>query len=149
MSAIGKYPFVIINHEKFDFESLLVGKVSQKDAILKNSSLVPALFTVEKVNDDGKDTSFTIDCYQGVVPPNASFKITVKFVPSVVGLTSCTQYRIKTVGGNDLTFSVIGHADGFNVSLSVKSIHFGEVSLGANTNRLLNIINDSELPTTF
>lgn len=110
---------------------------------------MPALFTVEKVNDDGKDTSFTIDCYQGVVPPNASFKITVKFVPSVVGLTSCTQYRVKTVGGNDLTFSVIGHADGFNVSLSVKSIHFGEVSLGANTNRLLNIINDSDLPTTF
>lgn len=149
MSAIGKYPFVTVNHERFDFETLLVGKVSQKDVILKNSSLVPALFTIEKVNDDGKDTSFTLDNHQGVVPPNASFKITVKYVPTVVGLTSCTQYRIKTVGGNDLTFSVIGHADGFNVSLSVKSIHFGEVSLGANTNRLLNIINDSDLPTSF
>jgi hypothetical protein len=90
MSAIGKYPFVTVNHERFDFETFLVGKVSQKDVILKNSSLVPALFTVEKVNDDGKDTSFTIDCYQGVVPPNASFKITVKYVPTIVGLTSCT-----------------------------------------------------------
>ena len=44
MSAIGKYPFLTINHEKFDFESLLVGKVSQKDVILKNNSLVPANF---------------------------------------------------------------------------------------------------------
>lgn len=35
------------------------------------------------------------------------------------------------------------------MSLSAKSIHFGEVSLGNNTNRLLNIINDSDLPTTF
>ena len=28
MSAIGKYPFLTINHEKFDFETLLVGKVA-------------------------------------------------------------------------------------------------------------------------
>lgn len=35
------------------------------------------------------------------------------------------------------------------MSLSVKSMHFGEVQLASNTNRLLNIINDSELPTTF
>jgi cilia- and flagella-associated protein 65 len=90
MSAIGKYPFITINHERFDFETLLVGKVAQKDVILKNSSLVPANFTVEKINDDGKDTAFSIDSYSGIVPPNASFKITVKYVPTVVGLTSCT-----------------------------------------------------------
>ena len=127
MSAIGKYPFLTINQEKFDFEQLLVGKVTSKDVVLKNNSLVPAHFIVEKVNDDGKDVAFSIDNYNGVVPPNASYKITVKYVPSVVGLTSCTQYRVKTVGGNDLSFSCIGHADGFNVNLSVKSIHFGEV----------------------
>lgn len=102
MSAIGKYPFLTINHERFDFETLLVGKIVQKDVILKNSSLVPANFHVEKINDDGKDTAFSIDCYSGVIPPNASFKITVKFVPTVVGLTSCTQYKVLTVGGNDL-----------------------------------------------
>lgn len=44
MSAIGKYPFLTINHEKFDFETLLVGKIVEKDVILKNSSLVPANF---------------------------------------------------------------------------------------------------------
>jgi len=149
LSAIGKYPFLTINHEKFDFETLLVGKVVQKDVILKNNSLVPAEFHVEKVNDDGKDPSFSIDNYSGVVPPNASFKITVKYVPSTVGLTSCTQYSVKVVGGNNLNFSCIGQAEGFNVSLSAKSMHFGEVQLGSNTNRLLNICNDSDLPTTF
>jgi len=90
MSAIGKYPFLTINHEKFDFENLLVGKIVSKDVIIKNNSLVPAKISVEKVNDDGKDVAFSIDCYDGVVPPNTSFKITVKYVPSVVGLTSCT-----------------------------------------------------------
>jgi hypothetical protein len=28
LSAIGKYPFLTINHERFDFETLLVGKVA-------------------------------------------------------------------------------------------------------------------------
>ena len=149
LSAIGKYPFLTINHDKFDFETLLVGKVLEKDVILKNNSLVPAEFNVEKVNDDGKDPSFSIDNYSGIVPPNASFKITVKFVPSTVGMSSCTQYSVKVVGGNQLSFSCIGHAEGYNVSLSAKSMHFGEVQLGSNTNRLLNICNDSDLPTSF
>jgi hypothetical protein len=35
------------------------------------------------------------------------------------------------------------------VGLSNQSIHFGEVQLGQNTNRLLNIVNYSDLPTTF
>jgi hypothetical protein len=36
MSAIGKYPFITINQEKIDFESLLVGAVESRDITLKN-----------------------------------------------------------------------------------------------------------------
>ena len=35
------------------------------------------------------------------------------------------------------------------MSLSTRSIHFGEVQLQSATNRLLNIINESDQPTTF
>ena len=38
LSAIGKYPFLTINHEKLDFESLIVGKVVEKEILLKNQS---------------------------------------------------------------------------------------------------------------
>lgn len=89
MSAIGKYPFMIINQERFDFETLLVGKTTTKEVMIKNQSLVPAIFTVERINDDGKDSAFSIDYYEGTIPPNNSFKITVKYVPSIVGVTSC------------------------------------------------------------
>jgi len=88
---------------------------------------VPAIFTVERINDDGKDASFSIDYYQGTIPPNSLFKITVKYVPSIVSVTSCAQYKIKVLGGNELNFSCLGYATGFNVHLSNKSIHFGEV----------------------
>lgn len=36
LSAIGKYPFLTINQEKLDFETLLVGKVAEKQIMLKN-----------------------------------------------------------------------------------------------------------------
>lgn len=49
-----------------------------------------ANFTIEKINDDGKDISFSIDSYSGVIPPNTSFKITVKYIPTIVGVTTCT-----------------------------------------------------------
>ena len=42
-----------------------------------------------------------------------------------------------------------GQSNGINVSLSTKSIHFGEVQVDANTNRLLNVVNSSDLATTF
>lgn len=38
---------------------------------------------------------------------------------------------------------------GTEVSLSSKSIHFGEVQLESTTNRLLNICNNSDQPTSF
>lgn len=48
-----------------------------------------------------------------------------------------------------MKLSVIGQANGIDVSLSSKSVHFGEVQLTSVTNRLLNIINESDQPTTF
>jgi hypothetical protein len=36
LSAIGKYPFLTINQERFDFETLLVGKIASRDIMLKN-----------------------------------------------------------------------------------------------------------------
>ena len=38
MSGIGKFPFITVNHEKLDFESLTVGKVSSKTIDLRNYS---------------------------------------------------------------------------------------------------------------
>jgi len=43
----------------------------------------------------------------------------------------------------------VGQALGNDVSLSSNSIHFGEVQQLSTTNRLLNICNDSDQPTTF
>jgi len=43
----------------------------------------------------------------------------------------------------------MGEGLGNEVSFSTNSIHFGEVQMESTTNRLLNIVNDSDQPTTF
>jgi|APCry1669189000_1035189.scaffolds.fasta_scaffold170040_1 hypothetical protein len=60
MSGIGKFPFITVNHEKLDFESLTVGKVIQKTIDVRNYSQVKAEFHIETINDDGKDDSITL-----------------------------------------------------------------------------------------
>ena len=57
MSAIGKYPFVTLDNLSFDFENLLVGKTASQVFNLQNSSLVPTRYSIERVNDDGKDNA--------------------------------------------------------------------------------------------
>ena len=60
MSGIGKFPFITVNHEKLDFESLTVGKVTHKTIDVRNYSQVKAEFHIETINDDGKDDSITL-----------------------------------------------------------------------------------------
>lgn len=48
-----------------------------------------------------------------------------------------------------LGFSCKGEAEGFNVELSSKTLHFGEVNVDTETNRILNVVNNSDLPTHF
>ena len=43
-----------------------------------------------------------------------------------------------------MKLSVVGQANGIDVALSNQSVHFGEVQLTSVTNRLLNIINESD-----
>ena len=56
---------------------------------------------------------------------------------------------MSAFGGNQIEFSCRGEADGYSVELSSKTVHFGEVQAQQTTNRLLNVVNDSDLPTSF
>lgn len=65
MSGIGKFPFVNISEEKLNFEQMTVGRSETKKITLRNHSLVPASFSIERLNDDGKDPSFSLSITSG------------------------------------------------------------------------------------
>ena len=128
---------------------MLVGKTSSQVFNLQNSSLVPTNYTIEKVNDDGKDVAIQVDHTEGEISPGQIVKVTVTYTPQIAGVSSFTLFKVVAFGGNQIQFSCRGVADGYDVQLSSKSIHFGEVQTEQTTNRLLNVVNNSDLPTSF
>jgi hypothetical protein len=101
------------------------------------------------VNDDKKDSAIKVDHTSGEIAPGAILKVTVTYTPSIAGVKSFTLFKVAAFGGNQIEFSCKGEADGYNVELSSKTVHFGEVSVAQTTNRLLNVVNNSDLPTSF
>lgn len=149
VSAIGKYPFIMLDSHQVDFGKLLVGKSASKTFTLQNSSSVPTTFSVEKVGDDGKDSAIQIDFTEGVLLPGERANLCVTFTPHLATATSFVTYKVTCFAGNSIEFTARGSAKGYDVSLSTTSIHFGEVNLQSSTNRLINVVNCSDLPTTF
>ena len=128
---------------------MLVGKTASQIFNLQNSSNVPTTYSIEKVNDDGKDPSIQVDHTEGEISPGQIVKVTVTYTPLIAGTTSFSLFKVSAFGGNEIEFSCKGVADGYDVSLSSKTVQFGEVQDQATTNRLLNVVNDSDLPTSF
>ena len=149
VSALGKYPFVTLDQTSFDFENLLVGKTATQVFNLQNSSLVPTRYTIERVKDDGKDVAIQVDHSEGEINPSQIVKVTVTYTPQIAGVKSFTLFKVSAFGGNQIEFSCQGQADGYNVELSSKTVQFGEVQVQQTTNRLLNVMNNSDLPTSF
>ena len=90
-----------------------------------------------------------MDHTNGLINPGEITKITVAYTPQIAGVTSQTLFKLSAFGGNSIQFSCKGVADGYSVELSSKTVQFGEVQVQQTTNRLLNVVNDSDLPTSF
>ena len=54
-------------------------------------------------------------------------EIKIKYTPTLAEVKSITHYMVKVKGGNEVNFTCQGLSLGYDVKLSSKSIHFGEV----------------------
>jgi hypothetical protein len=108
---------------------------------------VPTSFNIEKINDDGKDKSIHLSHTSADLIPGGYQKITVTYTPLIQEIITCANFKINCNAGNELNFCVKGEAEGFQVDLSSKTLHFGEVNVETETNRILNVVNNSDLPT--
>eukprot|EP00826_Nyctotherus_ovalis_P020736 TRINITY_DN1654_c0_g6_i1.p1 TRINITY_DN1654_c0_g6~~TRINITY_DN1654_c0_g6_i1.p1 ORF type:complete len:373 (-),score=55.73 TRINITY_DN1654_c0_g6_i1:654-1772(-) len=150
VTAIGKYPYVALNTHKLDFGELLTGQTLTREITFRNPSSVPAEFEIKKENEDADVLpAFTLDCCSGTIPPNSSFLVKVKYLPTVVGLCSCVHFKARVKGGNEDTFTCLGQALGLQVSLSTKSVQFGEVTLGKSNSRVIYVQNNSSQRAVF
>ena len=150
LSAIGKYPFISILHNKISFDSLLIGKTVTKDIHIKNMSQVHTRFQIEQIRADSyKDSAFQLNEHVGTIPPKSSYLVKVEYTPTVPDLFSCARYRINCLGGNTAKFSCRGTAKGFDIQLSDTTLNFGEIKVGNSQKRVVHVVNNSRYPTTF
>lgn len=149
LSAVSKYPLITVTETTLDFKELLVGKFETKEISIQNVGLVPATFKIEKEKNEEDDTSFALSVKKGQIQPGESCTVSFKFQPKLVGVCSKAHYLVKSKGGNFIKVSSLGTGVGYDVHLSAKSMNFGEVSLGNSTNRIVNVVNNSDLATSF
>lgn len=149
LSAVSKYPLLSVSDTALDFEELLVGKSETKEILIHNTGQVPTQFRIEKEKSEDEDSAFSVGAKKGYIPPGESFVVVFKFQPKLVGVCSNAHYTIRSKGGNHISISCFGIGIGYDVHLSAKSMNFGEVSLGNTTNRLVNVVNNSDLATSF
>lgn len=110
---------------------------------------MPVKFKIDKDASDSSLDGFTISPNEGEIPPGESFSVTVTYAPKIMGVSSSAKYWVKTHHGNKINIYATGNSLGVDACLSSRSINFGEVHLGNNTNRVVNVENWSSLPTKF
>lgn len=158
MSGIAKFPHLVTSEPDMDFEEVLNGLVKNKTFFLKNDSLVPAIFSVTPVESD-VDQVFSYSTTQGVIPPEEDVQLRVTYKPTSSGNFSTSRFDITTAGGNVLQMKLTGSCVGPAVTLSHRSINFGDVHLGdkqvdgtreaATLKRSFQLINGSDVPIDY
>ncbi|RQM20617.1 hypothetical protein B5M09_009150 [Aphanomyces astaci] len=159
ISGIGKYAYFAASETDLEFGELIVGGGSSlkhptdKEFILRNRSLVRASFQTDH------EPVFFFSPLRGVIPPEASVPITVKYTPLSPGTFTCDTFRIQTPGGHHVTVSCRGKAIGPRVSLWKKnlasnlikanSLNFKDVQVGIMSTRVLVLKNESNVAARF
>ena len=151
LNAISKYPYLRIHKNILDYGNVVIGKTKELELIINNPEKVPARFIVEKkkfVNAKLIEQFYVSDL-SGIVPPNSSFLLKVKYVTSYPNYFSYETFDIITKGGNVNMFNCIGHSLALNTNISEKFVNFYSVDLNSTKTKMIRLFNESDEQTYF
>jgi len=150
--AISKFSYVRIHKNLFDFGNVMIGKKMQLDLILTNPEKVVAKFKIIKKSGDKGPYNvkyFSLSVSEGEIPPNSSYLVKITYNALFVNLFSCDNFVINVFGGNTERFSCIGNCLALNTNVSSRIINFGSIELDETNTKLIRLVNDSDLETTY
>ncbi len=151
VSSISKYPYLKIHKNILDYGNVVIGKNKELELIINNPEKVPAKFSVEKkkfINAKVVEQFFVSDL-SGIVPPNSSYLLKVKFVTSYPNFFSYETFDIITKGGNVNRFNCIAHSLALNTNISEKFLNFYSVELNSSKTKMIRLFNESDEQTYF
>lgn len=164
ISGISKFAHLSSSESELHFGDLLVGAPNtaraptERELVLRNRSLVRASFRIARVESD-HDPVFFFSPLAGVVAPESTLTVTVRYTPLSAGTFTCDHFDVLTPGGNTVRLACKGRAVGPNVSLWKKtsdanyaptsSVNFQDVAVGKAASRVLTLRNESPVDVRF
>uniref|UniRef100_K3WH51 Uncharacterized protein n=1 Tax=Globisporangium ultimum (strain ATCC 200006 / CBS 805.95 / DAOM BR144) TaxID=431595 RepID=K3WH51_GLOUD len=164
ISGISKFTHLSASESELNFGEILVGAPNiaraptEKEFVLRNRSLVRAGFRIVNVESD-HDPVFFFSPLQGVVDPESSLSIKVRYTPLSAGTFTCDHFDVLTPGGNTVQITCKGKADGTVVSIwkknlesnfvTTKSVNFQDVQVGKTVSRVITLRNESPMDVHF
>ena len=99
LSVKAKYAHIAISQSEIDFGEVVSGmSAAPKHLLLRNTSVVPAEFTLVRFDAD-RDEVFGVYPKSGVVPPLSEIAVTVTYTALAMGCHSLDRYSFRTPGG--------------------------------------------------
>ena len=110
LSAIGKYTYIVLSENEVDYGEVLSGTSVdklKKEVLLRNNSVVPAEFQLERCDND-TDEIFEIFPKNGVIDALSHVTIYITYRPLAMGSYSLDRYTFRTPGNSCTTLTVKG-----------------------------------------
>ncbi|KAF1334775.1 Coiled-coil domain-containing protein, partial [Globisporangium splendens] len=164
ISGISKFTYLSASESELNFGEILVGAPNtaraptEKEFVLRNRSLVHAGFRVVNVENDHDPVLF-FSPLQGVVGPESSLSIKVRYTSLSAGTFTCDHFDVLTPGGNTVRITCKGKAVGPVVSVwkknlesnfvTTKSVNFQDVQVGKTASRVITLRNESPTDVHF
>lgn len=164
ISGISKFTHLSCSESELHFGEILVGAPNtvraptEREFMLRNRSLVRASFEITRVERD-LDPVFVFSPLRGVVPPESTLTVKVRYTPLSAGTFTCDHFDVRTPGGNTVRLTCKGRAVGPHVSIwkknteanfvTTSSINFQDVLVGKPTARVITLRNESPVEVLF
>lgn len=170
VSGIGKFTHISASETELNFGDALVGSptsakaspglvATEKELVLRNRSLVRASFRIQNVEND-HDPVFFFTPTSGVIAPESTATIKVRYTPLSAGTFTCDHFDIVTPGSNVVRITCKGRAIGPTLSVwkknaesnfvPTRSINFQDVEVGKHpATRVISLRNESPLEILY
>eukprot|EP01047_Picozoa_sp_COSAG01_P047929 COSAG01_NODE_4623_length_4868_cov_3.974837_5_plen_563_part_01 len=148
LTGVGKFTYLSASDTELDFGDVQTGNTSTSTITLRNQSLVNASFKIVNLDTNEGDI-FAFSPTVGVIPPEETVDITIKFGPHCTGMYSSENFEVATPGGNTIQINCAGLSVGPDIHLSTHSMNFGDVVSGQSSSKSVRISNSSTMGADF
>ena len=108
LSAIGKFAYINLSDHMLSFEEVVSGtKPEQKEIVLYNNSVVPAEFSLIRLDGD-RDEVFDIEPKSGVIPPRSEIPVYINYRALAMGCYTLDRYAFRTPGNCNTILTLKG-----------------------------------------